>query len=82
MIPVAIALLCLSAALFTVPPIVARGWDAVADWKNRPEPKILMGGLVALAACIFLVPVAHQGLIMESGSVLESGQANAGVYIA
>ena len=65
MIVVALAFLCLSAVLFTVPPLVARGWTALEDWVHRPEPKILTGGLVALTACIVLVPMAHQGVVTE-----------------
>lgn len=74
----ALILLCLSFLLFAVPPIVARGWDAVADWKTRPEPKILGGGLVALFSCIILVPASHSGLLFsfENGpsSYMEAGE--------
>lgn len=81
MIFFALALLCLSGALFTVPPIVARGWSALEDWSTRPEPKILMGGLVALTACIVMVPMAHQGLISDTSSVQTYDQAASGLRL-
>ncbi|MEO1029575.1 MAG: hypothetical protein AAFX02_11025 [Pseudomonadota bacterium] len=56
----------LAFALFTIPPLVARGRYALEDWVNRPEPKILTGGLVALTACILLVPMTQQGLILDT----------------
>lgn len=72
MVLVAVLLLCLAFALFTVPPIVARGWSALEDWVTRPEPKILSGGLAALLACILLVPMSQQGLILDA----EPGQVH------